>query len=383
MRERGSWAAALLFAAAVVIAGLLWAGRPERASEPAGPSASAPPLAASEGSEPPPAPEGPPGDDPRFFTRSLFADGLAQPTAMAFAPDGSLYVTELGGRVAVLKDQDGDGRAEVATFATGLASPLGVAVLRDGDVVVSERGRITRLRDTDGDGRADRRDAIVTGLPVGRHQNDAVVVGLDNRLYWGQGSRTDHGEGGVLAREAAVLSADLDGTDLTVVARGLRNPYGLAFDPATGELFATDNGRDTPEGVPDELNVIHEGADYGWPDCWGDGGGRNCEGTEPPVALFPDHSSADGIAVYRGTAFPAEYDGAVFVALWGANSGDEAIGRKVVVALRRPGGRFEVQDFATGFEHPLAVAVDRAGRLYVADMGAGTVTVFTAARPSR
>ena len=70
-----------------------------------------------------------------------------------------------------------------------------------------------------------------------------------------------------------VLSLRKDGSDLRVVARGLRNPYGLAFQPGTGRLYATVNGQDeigTPsDPEPAEmLVVVRRGAFYGWPRCW-------------------------------------------------------------------------------------------------------------------
>ncbi|MBE3589456.1 MAG: PQQ-dependent sugar dehydrogenase [Firmicutes bacterium] len=385
MRERWLWFGALVVAAVAVFAGVRWAWTENRLGGAASPPQT--PAQVGVGVWPSEASAEPPGDDPQRFARSTFAQGLAQPTAMAFGRDGALYVTELVGRVTVLRDTDGDGRADQASvFADGLTDPLGVAVLRPGEIVVSQRGRITRLRDTNGDGAADERQDIVTGLPVGRHQNDNVVVGPDGRLYWGQGSRSDHGESGVVPYEASILSANVDGSDLKVVATGLRNPYGLAFDAKTGALYATDNGRDVPDkGVPDELNLIEAGGDYGWPDCWGAGEGTHCEGTKLPLLLLPPHSSADGLAVYRGEAFPGEYQGAVFIALWGANDGDPNVGRQVVVALppKEAGRPWTVAPFATGFIHPLAVAVGPDGALYVADMGRNEIVRFAPPAASR
>jgi glucose/arabinose dehydrogenase len=233
------------------------------------------------------------------------------------------------------------------------------------------------VRDTDGDGQADARNDIITDLPVGRHQTNGLAFDPDGRLYIGQGSIDDHAEYGIVPREASILRANHDGTDLVVYASGLRNPYDLAFHPVTGELFATDNGRDTPAtGVSDELNVIVEGGHYGWPDCWDVGEGDHCEGTIPPVVELPEHSSADGLAFYTGNMFPSQYEKVLFIALWGANSGDPAIGKKVVaVVLTHPetGWQGTVYDFAWGFANPLDVTVGPDGALYVADFGAGRV----------
>ena len=74
---------------------------------------------------------------------------------------------------------------------------------------------------------------------------------------------------------------------------GLRNVYQLAFHPEDGTLWAADNGRDDHGyEVPEELNLIVEGGVYGWPHCWGTGGGSQCEGTISPRC-------GPGIAVLR------------------------------------------------------------------------------------
>jgi glucose/arabinose dehydrogenase len=215
-------------------------------------------------------------------------------------------------------------------------------------------------------------------LPAARHQTDNIVFGRDGRLYIGQGSRSDHGElVGIEPLEASILVADPDGRNLRVFARGLRNPYGLAIHPDMGELWATDNGRDVPgTTVPDELNRIVDGGNYGWPDCYGMGFGANCAGTILPVAQFQEHSSADGFTFYDGSAFPAEYRGNAFVALYGSNSGDPLVGRRIDrVVLAGSGNSYhgDVTPFATGFQNPLDVKTGPDGALYVADFGSGRV----------
>src|SRR5207237_478813 len=89
-------------------------------------------------------------------------------------------------------------------------------------------------------GRLVGRHVVVKGIPFGEHQQDNVVVGPDGRLYWGSGSTCDvcHERS---PRSAAILSLRPDGSDLRVVARGLRTPDGIAF--WHGDLFVAEWGQ--------------------------------------------------------------------------------------------------------------------------------------------
>jgi glucose/arabinose dehydrogenase len=235
------------------------------------------------------------------------------------------------------------------------------------------------LSDSNGDGVADQTVAVMDGLAALRHQTDGLASGPDGRLYIGQGSTSDRGQTGKLDREASILVAERDGSGLRVFARGTRNPYDLAFFPGTHTLFATDHGRDVPAtGVPDELNQIVDGGNYGWPDGWGTQGGSNGSGTQPPIVELPAHGAAARLAFYTGNLFP-EWRNDAFVAFYGANAGDPGLGRKVErIELTQTGGIWHgtVDEFAAGFDRPLDVTTGSVGALYVADSGAGVIVLF-------
>ncbi len=302
---------------------------------------------------------------PSGFRVETFARGLSQPTAMAYGPDTRIYVTQTGGSLVAIRR----GTRKPAVVVRGLRTPLGLA-WRGHDLFVSEQGRLERF--TLNKGRLIGRRVIVKGLPFGRHQQDNVVLGRDGRLYWGSGSTCDACRERD-ARSAAVLSLRPDGSDLRVVAHGLRNPYGLAFQPGTGRLYASVNGQDglDRKGDPEPAElavVVKRGAFYGWPRCWPDARtlrlSGSCVGVARPAAYLEPHSSADGIAFYRGDLFVAE---------WGQYL-SHRFGRRVVrVELRPNGTARSVTSFASGFAHPLALLVDRRGGLLVADWGPGVV----------
>jgi putative membrane-bound dehydrogenase-like protein len=259
-------------------------------------------------------------DVPPGFSLIKFAD-LYRPTGFAFDEQGRMYVTSQDGNVYLLRDEDQDGRSDSrSTFATGYYFPLGVAPHSpSGNVYVSYQGAITALRDEDGDGRADTESLFVDDLPYDNHQNDNLEFGPDGWLYIGVGSTCDACDDPD-PRSASILRFNIETGEGEIFATGMRNPFDLAFRPATGDLFATDNGRDDlgMEAPFEELNHIVQGGDYGYPHCWNEQDQPGCEDTIPPIALFEAHSSANGVEIYDGEAFPADYHGNAFVTIFGS-----------------------------------------------------------------
>jgi glucose/arabinose dehydrogenase len=305
---------------------------------------------------------------PSGYDARVAATGLTHPTAMAFRPGGGLYVTEDTGRLVVVPR--GQHRARVV--AHGLGVPLGLVWLDRTRLVVSTQGRLLQL--TIGrSGAVTRLRALVTHLPYGEHQQDNVVS-FAGRLYFGSGS-TCNACVERDARSAAVLSVKPGGTDLRVVARGLRNPYGLVVDRLRRRILVSVNGRDDlgtardPEPA-DMLVSLRNGADYGWPRCWPSARllvlVGACRGVARPLAYLEPHSSADGMVFWRG---------ALYVAEWGQYL-SRRFGRRVVrVRLSGP-MRSRVSVFASGFDHPLALAV-QGDAMLVADWGRGVVYRIT------
>jgi glucose/arabinose dehydrogenase len=309
---------------------------------------------------------------PKGFQVSVYATGLDHPTAFAWSPRGRLYVAEEKGRIVSVA-RGGKPRVEAGGFAT----PLGLVWAR-GALYVSAQGTFWRIA-------GGKKQALLRKLPFGRHQQDNVVLGPDGRLYFGSGSTCD------ACREksrlsAAILSVRPDGSDLRVVATGLRNPYGLAFDG--GRLYASVNNLDEVASPAETIVLVKQGRFYGWPRCWANEQRRamvgRCTGVTEPVAFLEQHSSADGLVAYRGASFGPQYRGNLFVALWGEYL-ETTHGRRVDRVVLDPSGdprKARVEPFATGFEHPLAVAVDANGALLVADYGRGVIyRIQRAGRP--
>ena len=150
---------------------------------------------------------------------------------------------------------------------------------------------------------------VVGGLPFGEHQQDNVVLGRDGRLYLGSGSTCD-----VCVeknpRSATVLSLRPDGTRPENRRPGTAQPVRARL-PAGDEpalrvrsTARTTSARPRSPEPAESIVLVRAGAFYGWPRCWPSYRKRvlagRCRGVTPPIAYLEPHSSADGIAFWRG-----------------------------------------------------------------------------------
>lgn len=258
---------------------------------------------------------------PTGFSILKFAE-IYRPTALTVDLNGNILVASADSNIYIVADTDKDGHADTQSiFASGYYIPLGLTVHpTTGDVYVSYQGAIAVLIDSDQNGVSDSSRILVEGLPsTGRHQNNNLEFGPDGWLYMGMGSTCD-ACAEADARNATIMRFNLETGEKEIFASGLRNPFDIAFHPLTGELFSTDNGRDDLglDMPNEELNLILQNGNYGFPNCWNEQNTNGCENTIPAVAFFEPHSSADGLDFYKGSQFPIEYQNNAFVGIFGS-----------------------------------------------------------------
>lgn len=320
---------------------------------------------------------------PAGFEISVFAEGLSGVRTLKTGPDGLLYAAlSSSGSVVRLDPLDG-GRSE--EVADGLNRPYGLA-FHSGWMYVGERNQIVRFR---GPSYATA-EVVVPNLPTGGgHWTREIAFGADGMLYVSVGSSCNLCEESD-ARRAAVTRYNPDGSGETIVAEGLRNAAGLAVHPGSGAVWASQNERDNlgDDIPPEEINILTDGAHFGWPYCYGQrianpeygDQAAFCATSVPPALEIQAHSAPLGMVFYTGEQFPDEYRGDLFVALHGSWDRTERTGYKLV-RVRVEGDRpTSYEDFASGWlsgrrvsGRPVYPEVGPDGSLFLSDDERGRI----------
>ena len=297
-------------------------------------------------------------------------------------------------RITLLRDADGDGVAETrSVFLAGLHSPFGMALVGR-HLYVANTDALLRFDYSPGATRLNGSGQWVADLPAGpinHHWTKGLLASADGqRLYVAVGSNSNIGENGMdaEARRAGILEIDLASGAVRPFASGLRNPVGMAWEPATGQLWTVVNERDElgDNLVPDYLSSVRDGGFYGWPYSYF--GAQVDTRVTPPRpdlvarAIAPDyalgaHVAALGLAFGPPGHWPAPFgQGGAFIGEHGSwnrqpRSGYEVVfvpfaqGRPAGPPQRVLGGFLDADGRAQG--RPVGVAFDAQGALLVAD----------------
>lgn len=298
---------------------------------------------------------------PPGFKIEIFASDVDGARSMALSENGLLFVgTRNTGKVFAIKDTNQDFKAdEIIVIADDMNLPNGVAV-KDGDLYVAEINRVLRFDDIEKNLYQPGNPVIVNDkFPSDRHHGwKFIAFGPDDKLYVPVGAPCN-----VCMREderyASIMRINKDGSELEIYAHGVRNSVGFDWDPETGDLWFTDNGRDLlgDDLPPDELNhATAKGQHFGFPFIHGKNipdpeFGINADTSqfiEPAIELGP-HVAALGMRFYTGDMFPAEYKNQIFIAEHGSWNRSEKIGYRITLVRLENGKAVSYEVFAEGW----------------------------------
>ena len=299
-------------------------------------------------------------------------------------------------RITLLRDTDGDGVADVRTAlldsSNGLNSPFGMALVGN-QLFVANADAVLKFPYAAGDTRitaAGTKLVDLPGGPINHHWTKNLIASADGRrLYVTVGSNSNVAEKGmdVEAGRAAIWEVDAQTGAHRIFASGLRNPVGMAWDPASAALWTVVNERDElgSDLVPDYLTSVRDGAFYGWPySYYGQHVDVRATPQQPDLvakAAVPDyalgpHTASLGLASSFGNALPAAFANGMFIGQHGSWNRRPHSGYKVIFVPfesgKATGAPLEVlTGFLSGegnaYGRPVGVALDKQGALLVAD----------------
>jgi len=357
------------------------------------------------------------------FSVAALASGLDHPRTLFVLPNGDVLVAETNApakpddgngirgwvqkkvmsragantpsanRITLLRDADGDGKAETkSVFIENLNSPFGMALVGN-DFYVADTDAIMKFTYRDGDMKITTPGVKVADLPGGtinHHWTKDLVASPDGtKLYATVGSNSNVGENGMEAEKnrAGILEIDIATGSSRVFASGLRNPNGPSWQPQSGALWVAVNERDEigSDLVPDYMTSVKDGGFYGWPySYFGQHVDVRVSPQRPDLvakAIVPDyalgpHTASLGLTFYQGDLFPESFKNGAFVGQHGSWNRNPRSGYKVIFVPFKdgmPSGK--PQDILTGFLNdkgeargrPVGVKIDKQGALLVAD----------------
>jgi aldose sugar dehydrogenase len=304
--------------------------------------------------DPPSSSNPPPPATPVEITSKVLTDGLQFPWEILWGPDNMIWMTERGGRISRVDPSSGT-VLQIADLdevvSTGEGGMLGmvlhpqfdqspfVYVAYDYEKAGEYTGKVVRF--TYNNGSLSSALTIVDDLDAARiHNGCRLVISKDNKLFITTGDASDQSHPQDLSsRNGKVLRVNLDGTipagnpfdGSAVWSWGHRNAQGLVF--VNDSLFSSEHGPDTD----DEVNIIHKGSNYGWPDVRG-----KCDASEQsfcnennvvePLINWTPTIAACGLDYYNNDLIPQWKNSLLLCTLKGSrllqlklNSGNTAI----------------------------------------------------------
>lgn len=326
---------------------------------------------------------------PPGFAISVFARDLNSPRVLAVDPKGTVITSVPGeGKIIALPDNDKNGKADKnIVVKDGLDRPHGLT-FKDGKLYVAELRRILRY-DYNADNFQVSGEKHIADLPGGgRHNTRSIGFGKNGRLYVSVGSTCDvcvEKDG----RNGSILEVNVESGESRIFASGLRNSVFLTIHPDSNKIYAAEMGRDFlgDNLPPEEVNFIEDGANYGWPFCYGDkvvdkkfSASGDCTNTRAPFYKMCAHCAPLGLTFIKSDKLPKDWQGDLLVSLHGSWNSSVPVGYKVIRVDVDSEKAVGESDFVGGFldgnqvsGRPVDLIFGEDDSLYLSDDKAGVI----------
>jgi glucose/arabinose dehydrogenase len=323
---------------------------------------------------------------PPGFKAEVWASGVLDARGLRQGEKGNIFVSSLfvANKVYVIPES---GKHEAKVIIENMPLATGIEIHK-GSLYLATNTKITRYDDVEANlDKLQEPKVIYDKLPGGTDHSWKYLRIKDDKLYYAVGAPCNICDPGDWAK---IFRMNLDGSDVETIASGVRNTVGFDFDPKTGNLWFTDNGRDwLSEELPeDELNVVTQPGKqhFGYPFCHQGnlpdsefGWGKSCDDYAKPAALLVPHAGSLGLKFYTGKMFPAKYQGAMFIARHGPWNRTKKYA-DIQVAFPDGKGGAQLETFMTGFVEnntylgrPVDFLVMKDGSLLISDDHAGAI----------
>jgi glucose/arabinose dehydrogenase len=326
---------------------------------------------------------------PAGWSVKVAATGLGKPRMMAVGSDQSVYITRReAGDVLRLTDTDGDKVFDkLQTVVSDFSGVHGI-VIKDGSLYLCSNRILKRFALGDDGMVKGMGDTLIKDLPDGgQHGNRTMAFGPDGYLYLSVGSTcNDCME--TNKENATLLRINPADWSRTIYAKGLRNTIGFDWHPVTKDLYGIDNGGDAKgeNWPPEELNMIQEDKDYGWPLVYAKQVPDETR-EDPPGSTKAAYAKTTAPSLLEFTAHMAPIDfkflGNDALICWhGSWNKKQPVGFKVQKIRFENGKPVKAEDFLSGFlsadgrsrfGRPAGLAVTPEGNVYVSDDANGII----------
>ena len=318
------------------------------------------------------------------------ANGLGKPTCLSWISDEWLLICDTHTQSILALELSENIFSEPQAVISNLNNPHGVLLWNDFEnntkkIFVSQAGSLNFWEITGGDTPIEwelgNLETVVEGVATGNHQQNAIIEGPNNTLFWHSGSTCNVCEEED-ERSATIIEINPANGNYSIIATGVRNSFDGVWVPEIGYIF-TDNGHDwSGESYPpEEINLLEIGGFYGWPNVTEEN--PVPLGSIPPIGNYTPHSSVNGIDLRPQNSSLPGGNVTLYATVFGSWNTVIPVGKEIIRIDLIPdsshpqGWGVEITVVIENLATPLPLTFHPNGDLYFAEYAHGTLYRLT------